>query len=368
MKMKKICSLILAASMAVGFCACSSSTSSSSAASSAASAADSTASAGSSGSADTSGLAAKAAKDPAVKLVYAEVDPKTSLPGQVGTYFQNEVKKLSGGSVTIDVQANGVLGAEGDVLDTMLGGGGTIDMARISTSSLTNYKVKLTNLLSCPYLFQSREHFWKFAESDLGKKILNEPEDMGLGIRGLCYYEEGFRDFFFKKKVSSLADLKGRKIRVSTDPIMTGMVKNFGASPTVVAFTELYSSLSSGVVDGAEQPIANYQSNAFNEVAPYMILDQHTLGTGEIIVTDAAWKKLTDNQKNSIEAAGKASSNYDEQLSKKNEEKCMKELKAKGVTFVEVKDKQKWKDACASTIKSDTKGMESEYKQISNMA
>ena len=365
MKMKKICSLILAASMAVSLCACGSSSSSSSAAGKASSAADSTAS---TGSTDTSGLAAKAGKDPAVKLVYAEVDPKTSLPGQVGNYFQNEVKKLSGGSVTIDVQYSGVLGAEGDVLDTMLGGGGTIDMARISTSSLTNYGVKLTNLLSCPYLFKDRTHFWKFADSDLGKKILNEPEDLGLGIRGLCYYEEGFRDFFFKQKVSSMSDLKGKKIRVSTDPTMTSMVKNLGASPTVVAFTELYSSLSSGVVDAAEQPIANYQANAFNEVAPYLMLDQHTLGIGEIITTNAAWEKLTDNQKEAIKEASANSSKYDEKLSTENEEKCIKDLKAKGVTFIEVKDQQKWKDACASTIKSVTKGMESQYDQISKMA
>lgn len=365
MKMKRICSLILAASMAVSFCACSSSKSSSSSAASASSASDSTAS---TGSTDASGLAAKAGKDPAVKLVYAEVNPKTSLMGKTANYFQEQVKKLSGGSVTIDVQYSGVLGAEGDVLDTMLGGGGTIDMARISTSSLTNYGVKLTNLLSCPYLFKDRTHFWKFADSDLGKKVLNEPKDMGLGVHGMFYVEEGFRSFFFKKSVTGLDDLKGKKIRVSTDPTMTGMVKNLGASPTVVAFTELYSSLSSGVVDAAEQPITEYKANAFNEVAPYMLLDQHTLGTGEVIVTDAAWAKLTDNQKAVIDEASKLAGKYNEENSKADEDECMKELKAKGVTFIEVKDQQKWKDACASTIKSVTKGMESEYDQISKMA
>lgn len=362
MKMKRICSLILAASMAVSLCACGSSSGSSSAAGSASSAANSTASAS---SADAGGLAAK---DPAVKLIYAEVNPKTSLMGKTAEYFQQQVKKLSGGSVTVDVQYSGVLGAEGDVLDTMLGGGGTIDMARISTASLTNYGVKLTNLLSCPYLFKDRTHFWKFAASDMGKKILNEPKDMGLGVHGMFYVEEGFRSFFFKKKVTGLNDLKGKKIRVSTDPTMTGMVKNLGGSPTVVAFTELYSSLSSGVVDAAEQPITEYKANAFSEVAPYFLLDQHTMGTGEVIVTDAAWGKLTDNQKAAIDEASKLAGKFNEDNSQADEDQCIKDLKAKGVTFIEVKDQQKWKDACASTIKSVTKGMESQYDQISKMA
>ena len=158
------------------------------------------------------------------------------------------------------------------------------------------------------------------------------------------------------------------KIRVSTDPTMTGMVKDLGASPTVVAFTELYSSLSSGVVDGAEQPVVNYLSNAFNEVAPYMILDHHTLGCAEVIITDAAWEKLTDAQKEAVRQAGEYASRYNAQQSEKNEEDSMNKLKGAGVTFVEVSDMQKWKDACADTIASCIKGMEKDYKTITDMA
>ena len=91
---------------------------------------------------------------PAVTLVYAEVNPlEGTIVGQTATAFKEKVEELSGGSITIDIQANGVLGAESDVLDTMLGGGGTIDMARISAFALTSYGGEKSSLLSVPFTF-----------------------------------------------------------------------------------------------------------------------------------------------------------------------------------------------------------------------
>ena len=135
----------------------------------------------------------------------------------------------------------------------------------------------------------SDEHFYKFAESDLAQEILLEPREIGLPIRGLCYAQEGFRHFFFKNPVSDISDLKNMKLRVSSDPIMTGMVNDLGAYATPVAFTELYSALASGVVDGAEQPTPNDLSNAFPEVAPNLILDGHTLGVMQIVMAEYRW-------------------------------------------------------------------------------
>ena len=203
-----------------------------------------------------------------VTLVYAEVNPLDTIVGQVGTTFKQKVEELSNGDVKIDIQASGVLGTEAQLLDGMLGGGDTVDIMRISAFALSSYGCQKAMLLSIPYTFVSREHFWKFANSDLAAEFLNEPQSIGLPLRGICYGEEGFRHFFFKNEVEGLKDLKGKKIRVSEDPVMTGMVRDLGASPTVVNFTELYSALQTGVTDAAEQPIANYRSNAFQEVAP----------------------------------------------------------------------------------------------------
>ena len=245
--------------------------------------------------ASAAGDATAAANDPKVTLVYAEVNPLDTIVGQTATHFKEKVEELTGGSVVIDVQASGVLGSENDVLDAILGGSTSIDMSRISAFALTSYGCNKSKLLSIPFTFENRAHFWNFANSDLAPEFLNEPQELGLPVRGIFYGEEGFRHFFTVKPVSGIADFKGLKLRVSNDPVMNGMVESLGANPTVVSFGELYSALQTGVVDGAEQPIANYKSNAFPEVANNLILDGHTLGAIQAVITDNAWAKLTEN-------------------------------------------------------------------------
>lgn len=311
-------------------------------------------------------VGAALAEDP-ITLTYAEVNPLDTIVGQTGTAFKNKVEELSGGSIIIDIQASGVLGSEAQVLDGILGGGDTVDISRISAFALTSYGCNKAKLLSIPYTFVSRDHFWNFANSDLAKEFLQEPQEMGLPLRGICYGEEGFRHFFFKNEVKSIDDLKGMKIRVSDDPVMTGMVKNLGANPTVVSFTELYSALQTGVVDAAEQPIANYKSNAFPEVAPYLMLDGHTLGAIQLVITDNAWNKLTEEQQGWIMEAGKYTQEFNANLSATQEAKVLEELKAEGVHVIEVEDKAPWIAACQETIKANTADQAELYQQLLDM-
>ena len=309
-----------------------------------------------------------ASNDPAVTLVYAEVNPLDTIVGQTGTFFAEKVAELSGGTVKLDVQAAGVLGSENDVLDAMVGGSDTIDISRISAFALSNYGCSKASLLTIPYTFVSREHWWNFANSDLAPEFLNEPQTVGIPLRGLFYGEEGFRHFFTVTPVNTIADLAGMKLRVSNDPVMNGMVQALGASPTVVSFGELYSALSSGVCDGAEQPIANYRSNAFPEVAPYIILDGHTLGAIQAVITDKAWAKLTPDQQAVILEAGKATQAYNATISAEKEAEVLELLKSEGVTVIENVDKAALQAACAPVTAENTKGLEDLYQQILDLA
>ena len=311
-----------------------------------------------------------AANDPAVTFVYAEVNPLDGTTvGAMASKFKEECEKLSGGSITIDVQAGGVLGSENDVLDTMLGGGGTIDISRISAFSLTSYGAGKAMLLSLPYTFANRDHFWNFAGSDLAQEFLLEPVDKGLGVRGLFYGEEGFRHFFTTKEIAGIEDLAGMKLRVSNDPVMNGLVEGLGSSPTVVAFGELYSALQTGVVDGAEQPISNYKSNAFPEVANNIILDGHTLGAVEVIITDEAWNKMTPAQQDAMMEAGKIASEYCHEVAEKTDAEVLEQLKSEGCNVVEVSDLTPWQDAVAPVIDDNvnTDELKALYQQILDM-
>ena len=313
------------------------------------------------------GDAAAAASDPKVTLVYAEVNPLDTIVGQTATHFKEKVEELTGGSVVIDVQASGVLGSENDVLDAILGGSTSIDMSRISAFALTSYGCNKSKLLSIPFTFENRAHFWNFANSELAPEFLNEPQELGLPVRGVFYGEEGFRHFFTVNPVAGIEDFKGLKLRVSNDPVMNCMVEGLGASPTVVSFGELYSALQTGVVDGAEQPIANYKSNAFPEVANNLILDGHTLGAVQAVITDNAWGKLTANQQAAVMAAAADTQKFNADLSETAENKVLEELRSSGCNVVDVDDKTPWQEACAKVIKDNTSDQAELYQKLLDM-
>ena len=314
------------------------------------------------------GLAITANAESQVTLVMAEVNPLDTIVGKTDAFFAEKVEELTGGSVKIDLQAAGVLGSENDVLDAIANGDDSIDISRISAFALTTYGCKKASLLSIPYTWTGRDHFWAFADSELAAEFLAEPQEIGLPLRGIFYGEEGFRHFFTREPVSGIQDLKGLKLRVSNDPVMVGMVNGLGASATPIAFGELYSALQTGVVDGAEQPIANYKANAFPEVANNLILDGHTLGAIQVVITDTAWEKLTEEQQAAIMEAGKLAQEFNRELSQGAENEVLDQLKADGCNVVEVDNPAEWAEACAEVISENTKDQAELYQQLLDLA
>ncbi|MBR1711043.1 MAG: TRAP transporter substrate-binding protein [Clostridia bacterium] len=305
------------------------------------------------------------ADDPIV-LTYAEVNPieDKTVVGNVALDFKAKLEELSGGQIQVDLQGSGVLGSEAQVLAGVLSQDGTVDIVRISAFALNQYGCTKSVFLSLPYVFTSEDHYWNFVHSDLAKEFLAEPTEKGMPLKGLAYGEEGFRHFFFKKEVHEIADLKDMKIRVSDDPIMQGLVKGLGANPTTVSFGELYTALQSGVVDAAEQPSGNYLSNSFQEVAPYLLKDGHTLGTIELIATQTGLNKLNEEQIGWVqEAADYAMIKCQENVVRLQEE-AEATLIEKGATIIEVEDKTPWVEACKQVITDNTKGLEADLEAI----
>ena len=319
------------------------------------------------GNTGSSGSTAGAASGDVVVLTMAEVNPADTITGRMDRKFCEEVERLSNGTVKIDLQEMGVLGTESTVLDKMVEGSDKIDLARISVSALNKYGCEKAALLTLPYVFESRDHFWKFAESDLAQVFLQEPEELGLGVSGLFYGEEGFRNFFTVDPVEGIDDLEGMKIRVSSDPVMSGLVENLGAEAADYDFTELYSALQTGIIDGAEQPVANYRYNAFQEVAPNMILDGHTIGAVEVIISDKAVNKLSDEQLEAVIEAGKIASGYNRGISEEAEAEALEKLEKEGVSIVEVEDKTPWQEA-AKPVVEESVGVNADiYDQLVNI-
>ena len=315
-------------------------------------------------------LSSAAALAEPVTLVYAEVNPlEGTIVGSIAKFFKEKVEELSGGEIIIDIQASGVLGTEAQILDGIMMDAGTVDISRISAFALSSYGCKKATLLSLPFVFENRAHFWNFANSELAAEFLNEPQTIGLPLRGIAYGEEGFRHFFFKTglPVAGIEDLKDLKIRVSEDPVMTGMVNALGAYPANIPFTELYGALQTGVVVGAEQPIANYRSNAFPEVANTLLLDGHTLGAIQLVITDMAWAKLTEQQQAWILEAGKLTQEYNAQIVEAAEADVLAALKEEGCNIIEVTDKTPYMEACKPIVEANVGAEMAAYEAILNL-
>ena len=309
-----------------------------------------------------------------ITLKYAEVNPipatleenaeKGSVVSDVAWAFKTKLEELSAGEIVVDIQGGGVLGSEKEVLGSILGGDTSADIVRISAFALNQYGAKKSVFLTLPYVFSSEEHYWKFVKSDLAKTMLAEAKEVGQPWTGLAYGEEGYRHFFATKDIKTIDDLKGLKIRVSDDPIMTGLLQGLGATFTPVSFGELYSALQTGVVDCAEQPITNYLSNSFQEVAPYMLRDGHTLGTIELIATDSCFDKLTDEQKAMVQEAADYAMAECEKSVMKRQEDAYNKLIADGYTINEVEDKTPWQEATKAVLEANIAGMEDIYEAI----
>jgi len=303
-----------------------------------------------------------------ITLVMAEVNPAETIAGQMDQAFKQKVEELSNGKIKIDLQCAGILGDVDSVMALMLKPNSTIQIHRMSAVNMAMYGCKKSSLLSVPFTFSSKEHFWDFASSKEGQEILNEPTEIGLGLKGLFYGEEGFRHFFSTKKIEGVGDFENLKVRGTNDEAMQGLLAGLKADSIPVNYADLYVALQTGIIDAAEQPIANYLANHFHQVAPYMIFDGHTLGVMETVITNECWNSLTKNQQNILLEAGKYASDFCKNLSQTEEDKVKEELLKEGATLTEVKDIKPWQEACKNVIKKGAAVDEKLYEEILSYA
>jgi tripartite ATP-independent transporter DctP family solute receptor len=185
------------------------------------------------------------------------------------------LQQLSGGTMAIELYPSGQLGSERELIELLQIG--SLAMTKVSASPLEGF-VPTMKLFNIPYLFRDQEHFFKVLDSDIGRDILASLKPAQL--LGLGYYDAGSRSFYTTKKpVVTPADLASVKIRVQESQAAMAMIRALGGNPTPISWGELYTALQQGVVDGAENNPPSFYLSRHYEVAPYYILDEHTLGT-----------------------------------------------------------------------------------------
>jgi tripartite ATP-independent transporter DctP family solute receptor len=242
-------------------------------------------------------------------------------------FMAEKLKEKSAGKVILQVYPGEQLGSEREMIEQLQLG--SLDMAKVSTSPLESF-VPIVSVFSVPYLFRDAEHFWKVLEGPIGERLKNAGEKVGL--KGLCYYDAGSRSFYTKEKpILTPADLSGMKIRVQESKTSIRMIKELGASPTPIAWGELYTSLQQGVVDGAENnPPSFYRSRHF-EVCKHFSLDEHAMVPDIVLMSMETWKKLPQDVQKLVQGAANESAQYHRQLWKEATEDALKKIQQEGV-------------------------------------
>ncbi len=212
----------------------------------------------------------------------------------------DRLKEQSGGRLCVDVFHSAQLGQEKDTIEQTQFG--VIDMNRVSLGPFNNI-IEETQIPSLPYIFRSVEHMHNVMDGPVGQQILDAFSDHDLV--GLAFYDGGSRSFYNSvKPITAMEDLAGLKFRVMQSDMFVDMVSALGANATPMPYGEVYSSIQTGVIDGAENNWPSYDSSGHFEVAKYYTLDQHLIVPEVLVMSKTAFNKLSeDDQKLVIQAA-----------------------------------------------------------------
>ena len=256
------------------------------------------------------------------------------------TAWAEDVKEKSGGTINIEVVPNAQLGSEADNISSIQAG--ALDMAKVSASTLGNFN-EAWNVLSVPYLFNDQAHFYKVMDGDIAKELYNitEPD----GFIGLTWLDSGARSFYTAKTpIRVPADLHGLKIRTMDSQMAIDMMDALGGSATVLSYSEIYTGMQQGVIDGAENNITAMRDHS--DVTQYYSFDEHTRIPDVIVLSTKVWNQMSDNQKQIMqETAAAATEEYKTRWAE-FEEEVRTAAEGNGVTFVEDVDMAAFQEAC----------------------
>ncbi|MEX2414628.1 MAG: TRAP transporter substrate-binding protein [Paenibacillaceae bacterium] len=288
---------------------------------------------------------APATEGPNYNFRLAETHPADYPTTKGDMKFAELVKEKSDGRITIDVFPSAQLGEEKAAIEQVQLG--AIEFTRISSGPLGEFN-KDFGVFSLPYIFDNDEHVWNFLLGDAGMKLLDSLDNSRL--KGLAYYTSGSRSFYSTKPLTSLADLKGLKIRVQENQLNLSIIKALGASATPMPYGDVYSALQTGVIDAAENNYPSYFSSKHYEVAGHYILDGHQRVPEVLMMSKTAWDKLSPEDQAIIKEAALESVAFQREEWAKYEKVSEEGVRAAGATITEVTDVTPWQEAVKPVI------------------
>ncbi|MEK6717792.1 MAG: TRAP transporter substrate-binding protein [candidate division NC10 bacterium] len=255
--------------------------------------------------------------------------------------YADLVKERTNGRVAIQIHHSRQLGDERQVVEGLQLG--TIHLTVTSTGPLGGFVPEM-NVVDLPFLFRDAEHAYKVLDGEIGRGLLNKFD--AVGIKGLAFWENGFRHITTSKKpVREPTDMKGLKIRVMENKVHQAAFRQLGSDATPMAWGEVFTSLQQGLLDAQENPIPIIYTFKLNEVQKYVSLTGHVYSPAPLLMSKKTWDRMPPEiQKVMFDTAVEVA-RYQRGLIREQEQKQIGELRAKGMTIIEQPDRAAFREA-----------------------
>ncbi|WP_353860415.1 TRAP transporter substrate-binding protein [Azospirillum formosense] len=259
---------------------------------------------------------------------------ESSNQGRAVKFFVEEMSKRSGGKLKVKGFADASLGSDIQMQNALIGG--AQEMMVGSTATLVGI-VKDFAVFDLPFLFNNEQEADAVFDGPFGQKLAAKLNDKGLV--GLVYWENGFRNLTNSKRpVEKVEDLKGIKLRVMQNPVYIDMFNGFGANAVPLSFSELFTAMETGTVDGQENPVTTIQSSKFYEVQKYLTISKHVYSPWIVLASKRWYDGLSADERKIIAEAAAASRDFERKDSREASKQSIAYLKDKGMQINELSD------------------------------
>ena len=250
--------------------------------------------------------------------------------GKAAEYFKKLAEERTKGRVKVEVYPNSSLFKDGEEMEALQLG--SVQMLAPSLAKFGPLGVREFEVFDLPYVFDNFEELHKVTEGPVGAALFKKLESKGL--IGLAYWDNGFKVMSANKPIRVPADYKGLKMRIQSSKVLGDEIKALGAIPQVMAFSEVYQALQTGVVDGTENPPSNFYTQKMQEVQKYLALTDHGVIEYAVIVNKKFWDGLPADIRTTLQGAMKDATKYANGIAKKDNDDALEAVRKSGKTEI----------------------------------
>jgi C4-dicarboxylate-binding protein DctP len=267
--------------------------------------------------------------------------------GKGAEYFKKLAEERTKGRVKVEVYPNSQLYKDGEEMEALQLG--AVHMLAPSLAKFGPLGVRAFEVFDLPYIFDDYAELHKVTDGPIGKMLFKKLESKG--IVGLAYWDNGFKVMSANKALKTPADFKGIKMRIQSSKVLEGEMRALGAIPQVMAFSEVYQALQTGVVDGTENPPSNFYTQKMQEVQKHLTVSNHGYLGYAVITNKKFWDGLPAELRTILEGAIKDATKYADDIAMKENVDSLEAVRKSGRTQIATltaDEKTAWKKALVS--------------------